>query len=136
MDVAGHLGAGLLTMDVAVVVAILPELLALASQFARGHLLQYLEKLRQQNLWRLIHEQVHMLGHQDISIDPRLVPCARLFQHNLNSLPGDRRIKQRKTVKATEGDEMKRFRLLESFQADGHETMLDPFRPLIAMRPR
>ena len=35
---------------------------------------------------------------------------------------------------ATEGDEVERFRLLKASQSRGHRTILDPLRPLIAIK--
>ena len=73
MDVAYHFRASLFTMDVAVKVAFLPELLALASQFARRHLLYGFEKPGHENRWWLVDEQMNVLGHQDVGVDPRLM---------------------------------------------------------------
>jgi hypothetical protein len=95
MDIADYFGAGLLSVDIAVVIAVLPELLARASQFARSHLLDGFEKLRQDNLRRFIDKQMYMLGHQDVGVKSRMMPRTRLFQHGLNRLPGCRRFKQR-----------------------------------------
>jgi len=83
MDIAGHFGAGLLSADIAVVIAGLPELFARSSQLARSHLLDGLEKLRQYNLRRFIDKQMDMLGHQDVGVNSRTMPCARMFEHRL-----------------------------------------------------
>ena len=132
MDVADHFGAGFLSVDIPVVVALLPELLARSSQLARSHLLDGLQQLRKQNPRRLIDEQMDMLGHENVGINSRQMPCARLFQHCLDRLLRSRRFQQREPVKTTERNEMQRFRCLESFQAARHELILIPSRPLIA----
>jgi len=66
-----------------------------------------------------------VLGHQNVSIDPGRIdpgPMTRphLFQHGLDGVPGIRRGKERKTVKTTERDEVKRLGFLEPLQAVGH----------------
>jgi hypothetical protein len=80
--------------------------------------------LSQHDPRRLIDQQMNVLGHQHIRVNPRPMPRARLLQHSLARLPGDGRFKQRKTMKATESDEVQRFRLLESSQSARHEHML------------
>src|SRR5580658_5509249 len=77
MDVADHFGAGLLSVNITVVVALLPELLARSTQLARSPLLARLTQLRQQNPRRLVAEQLNMLGHQNVGVTPRQMPCAR-----------------------------------------------------------
>lgn len=124
MNVADHFGASLFPMDVAVKVAFLPELLVTASQFARRDLLYGFEKLGHEDRRRLIDEQMDVLGHQDVGVDPCLMPCASQFQYSLNCVLGVRRIEKRETVKATEGDEVKSFRFLEPFQTVRHGTII------------
>ena len=132
MDIADHFGASLLSVDVAIVVAILPELLTWPSQLPRSDLLEGFEKLRQENPRRLVGEQVNVLEHQHVGVNSRLMPRARLFQHGFHGFPGSRRFQQRETMKTTEADEVQRFRLLEPFQAARHGPILTPYRPLIA----
>ena len=62
MDIADHLRAGLLSVDIAVVVTVLPELLPWPSQPPRSDLLEGFQELRQYNPRRLVDQQVHMLG--------------------------------------------------------------------------
>src|ERR1035437_3246573 len=120
MNVPYHFGASLFTMDVAVKVAFLPELLVLTSQFTRSNLLYGFEKLGHEDRWWLVDEQMDVLGHQDVGVDPRLMSCASQFQYGLNCVLGVRRIEKRETVKATESDEVESFRFLEPFQAVRH----------------
>ena len=95
MDIADHFGAGLLSVDIAVVIAGLPELFARSSQLARSHLLDAFQKLRQYNLRRFIDKKMDMFGHQDVGVNSRMMLCASLFQHRLERLPGSRRFKKR-----------------------------------------
>jgi hypothetical protein len=136
VNVAYHFGANIFATNVAVKVAFLPELLALASQFARSDLLYGFEKLGHEDRWWLVDEQMYVLGHQDVGVDPRLMSCTSRFQYGLNCLPGARRIEQRKTVKATESDEVKSFRFLEPFQTIRHGPIIARYDPLIAIEPR
>jgi hypothetical protein len=141
MNIADHLGASRFTANITVKVAFLPELLALASQLTRSDLLYGLEKLAQEDRGRFVNEQMDVLRHNDIGVDPRLMPCTSLFQHNLESVLGIRRIEQRETVKATESDEVESFSFLESFQTVRHGSIIVVFTvcpedPLIAIEPR
>ena len=86
VDVADHLGAVMLPANAAVEIRWLPELFMMTSQFARSHLLQRLKELRQENRWRLVDEQMQMLGHQNVGVDPCLMPLARPFKDCLHCL--------------------------------------------------
>jgi hypothetical protein len=133
MNVTYHLGASIFATNVAVKVAFLPELIARASQFARSDLLYGFEKLGQEDRKWLVDEQMYVLGHQDVGIDPSLVSCTSQFQYGLNCLLGSRRIEERETAKATEGDEMESFRFLEPFQTVRHGIII--IRPRSALKP-
>jgi hypothetical protein len=67
--------------------------------------------------WRLVDEQMDVLGHEDVGVNPGLMSCARQFEHGLDGVLGTRRIEQRELVKATESDEVECFRFLEPLQA-------------------
>ena len=121
-------------MDVAVKVAFLPELLALASQFTRSDLLYSLEKLGHEDRWWLVDEQMYVLGHQDVGVDPRLMSCTSQFQHGLNCVLGARRIEKRETVKATESDEVESVCFLEPFQTVRHGSII--VRPRSGLKTR
>ncbi len=92
VDISDHFGLGFLAMDVRVKIAVLPELPAIASQFARGDLLERLQKLRHQDQRRFIDQQVDMFRHQDVGIDPGLVTRAGLFENELKRFLGRRRL--------------------------------------------
>ena len=70
MDISDHFGPGCFAIDVRVKITVLPELPAIASQFARSDLLERLQKLRHQDQRRLVDQQVDMFRHQDVSVDP------------------------------------------------------------------
>jgi hypothetical protein len=141
VDISNHLGPGCLATDVRVKVTGLPELPAIASQFARSHLLERLQKLRQQNGWRLVDQQVNMFRHQHVSVNPGLMTRPSLFQNGFDCFFGPRCLKERKPVKATERDEVKSLRALEPLQAIGHAAIAIPpgascEDPLIAIELR
>ncbi len=66
-----------------------------------------------------------VLGHQDIGVDPRLMPRTSQFQYGLDGVLGAGRIEKRETVKATEGDEVESFGLLEPFQTVLQGSIID-----------
>jgi len=115
VDVSDDFGAGCFAMDVAVEVALLPELLVIASQFPRGGLLERLEELRQKDRWRFVDEDVKMLGHQDVRIDPGPMPCPGLFEYGLDDVLGVGFCEEWEAMKTTERDEVESLRSLESF---------------------
>src|ERR1035437_539396 len=84
MNVAYHFRASLFTMDVAIKVTFLPELLALTSQFARSDLLDGFEKLGHEDRWWFVDEQMNVLGHQDVGVNPRLMSRTSQFQYGLD----------------------------------------------------
>jgi len=124
VNVADHIGASFFTMDVAIEVTLLPELLALSFQFARSDLLDGFEKLGKDDRWWLVDEQMNVLGHQDVGVDSCLMSCTSLFQYGLEYVLGFRRIEKWETVKATEGDEVESFCLLEPFQIVRHGAII------------
>jgi hypothetical protein len=83
-------------------------------------LLEGLQELRQEDERRLVDEQVDMFRHQEVSIDAGLVTGPSLFENDLKRFLGCRRFKKRKTVEATEGNEVKGFGVLEPLEAVGH----------------
>jgi hypothetical protein len=54
---------------------------------------------------------------------------ANHFEHGLDCVPGFRRIEQRETVKATEGDEVESFSFLKPFQTVRHGSIIAEFWP-------
>ena len=88
MDVSNHLGPRVLATDVRVKVTWLPELLPITSQFARSGLLERLEKLRQENGWWLVDQQVKMFRHQHVCVNPGLMTRPCLFQNRFDRFLG------------------------------------------------
>ena len=129
MDISDHFGPGCLPMNVRVIIAGLPELLAIASQLAGSDLLERLQKLRHEDGGRLVDQQVNMFRHQHISVNPGLMTCPSLFQNGFDRYLGARRFKERKPVKATERDEVKSLSSLEPLQAIGHIVIVMLLRP-------
>jgi hypothetical protein len=82
-----------------------------------------------------------VFGHQHVGVNPGLVTRPGQFENGLEGFLGLRRLKERKPVKTTEGDEVKSFCSLESLQAMGHAVIvISPPTvcgvPLIAIRLR
>ena len=124
VDVPDHFGAGCFASYVAVKIAILPEPFAISLQFAGSGLLQGLQKLRHKDRRRLVDEQVDVLGHQDVSVDPGLMMPPNPFQNGLDGVFRARRFEKRQTVKATECDEMKSLGLLKPLQTVRHASIV------------
>ena len=82
-------------MDSAVKVVLLPEPLSIALEFAGGSLHEGLQKLRHNDRRRLIHQQVDMLGHQDVGVDSSPMACPNLLQKGLDCVLRPRRFKER-----------------------------------------
>ena len=86
VDVLDHFGAGIFAADVAVEVAVLPEALARAFEPARGYLFEGLEELREQDVRRLVDEEMDVLGHQNVGVDAGLVALPGLLKDGLDGL--------------------------------------------------
>ena len=137
MDISDHFGPGSFAMDVRVKITGLPKLPAIASQLAGSDLLERLQKLRYEDGGRLVDQQVNIFGHQHVGVNPGLMTRPGLFQNGLDRFLEFRGFRQRKPVKATERDEVKSLRSLETLQAVRHRAMVVRSEdPLIAMRPR
>lgn len=124
VDIAEHVGAGIVATDVAVVVTRLPKLHSRSAQLARGDLFDGFEKLSNEDGRRLVHQQMNMLRHQDVSVDSCLMSGTGRLQHGLDRIPGPVRFKQSKPVKTTEGDEVKGFGPVEAPQTAWHGSVL------------
>lgn len=139
MNVTDDMGAGCPAIDVAVEVALLPEPRTIAAQCARGHLLERLEKLRQEDGGRFVDEQVNVLGHEDVSVDAGLMTGTGFFKYRFEDVFRFGFSQEREAVKATEGDEVERFRLLEPLEAEWHGPSIvaeSASLPLIAIKLR
>lgn len=101
---------------------------AIAFQFAGSDLLERFEELRYEDERRLVDQQVDVFGHEHVGINPGLMTRAGLLQDGFYRFLGARRRQERKSVKATERDEVESLRLLEAFQTDGHAVIVVPLR--------
>jgi hypothetical protein len=129
VNVANHFGPVCFATNVRVKITRLPELRAISSQLAGSDLLERLQKLRQEQVRRLVDQQVNMFGHQHVSVNPGLMTCPGLFQKVFDRFFGPGSPKERKPVKAAERDEVKGFRTLEPLQAIGHGAIVILIRP-------
>ena len=67
-------------VHVEVVVSRLPELRAVALEFARGAPLEVLECVCENGLWGFGDEDVQVFGHEDVAMDFHAVAFAGVFQ--------------------------------------------------------
>ena len=116
-------------MDVCVKVARLPKLLALASQLAGCDLFERLEKLRNEDTRRFVDQQMDMLRHEHVCVNPGLMRCAGQFQNGFESFLWFWRLKEWKPMKAAERDEVKSLGSLEPRHAVWHGVIVNPLRP-------
>jgi hypothetical protein len=70
-------------------------------------------------MW-LIYKQMDMLGHQDIPSDDELISNARCLKFSLEDTVAAAARQQRKSVVATEGDEMETAGIVESNESPRH----------------
>jgi len=124
MNIADHFGAVCFATDVRVKIAGLPELQAIAFQLAGSDLLGRFQKLGYEDRWRLVDQQVDMLRHQHVGVNPGLMPCPGLFKNGFDRIFGFGCLKEGKPVKPTEGDEVESFRFLEPFQTIRHAVLV------------
>jgi hypothetical protein len=120
VDVVHGVGAGVLSTDVAVEVADLPELLPIALYFSRRRLLEGFEELSQEDGRWLVDQQVDMLGHEHVGIDAGTVTGSGLFEDGFDGGFGVGIVEVGKTVVTTEGDEVERFGLLVPLETVRH----------------
>ena len=134
-------------MNVCVEIAALPEVFAFAPEPTGGGLLEGLEELAEQNFRRLVDQQMHVLGHENVGIDAGAVALAGLFEESFRDVLCHRCGKVGRPPETAEGDEMKGLGLLEPLQTGRHEgnrTLRVSWTvyefcgefPLIAMMPR
>jgi hypothetical protein len=117
-----------------------PEPPTVASQLAGSNLLERFQKLRHEDDWRLVDQQVNMFRHQHVSVNPGLMTCPGLFQNGFDRFLGAPCFEERETVKATERDEMKSLRSLKTASGRMAYCHRNPATlsgdPLIAIKPR
>jgi hypothetical protein len=141
MDVLNDLGPGFLSAYISIEVTCLPEVLPLSFQLASGRLLDNFQKLTKQDAWRFVDQKMHVLRHQDIGIEARLMPRSRLFQDLLDLCLSRWAAEIWQPVEAAKGDEVQRLGSLIPAEAVGHGSIIPesprhPEDPLIAVQPR
>jgi hypothetical protein len=102
-ELLGALGFG---EDVEIVVADLPELLAVALETLRGFGFEYVEGCLQGLLFWFGQEEVNVLGHEDVAVDVEAVTFAEGFESLFEGDSGAVVFQIWKATVATEGDEV------------------------------
>lgn len=92
--------------DVEVVVAGLPEVVSGAFELARGLLLEGLEEGSERDVEGLVDEEVDVLGHQDIGVDPRVMAGSGAFEDLLDGGHCGRVSEVGEAAVAAKGDEV------------------------------
>ncbi len=125
VDIAQFLDSLLVGEDVEIVIAHLPEG-SLRSLHCDGEL-DCLEGLRQHGGRRFAHEQMHVLGHDDVAHDVEVVTNSHRFQGAFEQVSGRGGFEVGTAVVTTEGYEVEVACLLVTDELIGHlDSMLDP----------
>jgi hypothetical protein len=106
--------------DVEVVIAGLPEVLAGASEEFGGFALEHAEGGGYGSYLWLRHEEVDVLGHEDVAEDREVVADVEGFDHVLDDLFGFCGGEIREAVVTAERDEVEIAFVLETLEAEGH----------------
>jgi hypothetical protein len=106
--------------DVEVVVAGLPEVFARASEKLGGFTFENAEGGGYASCLWFRHEEVDVLGHEDVAEDREVVAGSEGFEHVLNDLFGFWGVEVGEAVVTTEGDEVEVAFVLETLEAYGH----------------
>jgi hypothetical protein len=83
------------------------DLFRASLEYPRNLLLQYLQNGRKRIGARLAYQQMHVLGHDDISGDDESVPLSDLLQFLLENAVSGSNCERRLPSMATEGHEVK-----------------------------
>src|SRR5438105_14751653 len=107
--------------DVEIVVARLPERLGRPQGKPSCHaLLQRLHSLCQRATFRFTHQQMHMFGHDHVTVDAELILLAHPFQRGEERTACDRTHQIRFPTIATKREEMDTMTLLDALQSPWH----------------
>lgn len=106
MNVAEFLDEFGMGQDVEVVVAALPELLAVAFETFGGFVFEYVQSDGERVKLRLGDEEVDVLGHEDVTEDIKLVAGTESFEFFEEDGSGAVVVEIGKTAVTTEGDEV------------------------------
>ena len=122
MHVVELLDALGLGVNIEVIVAALPE--GPRAALHRNRELERLQHLRQQYRARLAHQQMHVLGHDDVTGNEDLVPDAHRLQGALKEVSRSGCAEVGKPVEAGEGDEVEVAGPLNPDEAFWHGEMV------------
>jgi hypothetical protein len=106
MEVFELLDVLVMSKDVEVVVAGLPELAMIAFEELGGFRFEDVERCRQGVSSGFGEEQVNVLGHEDVAEDVELVALAKSFEDFFEDDPGGVLIEIGEPTITTEGDEV------------------------------
>ncbi len=120
VDVAKFLGELPLREDVEIVVALFPEMLAVASESFGGLCFQCAEDALQFRPFRLVYKEMDVLGHKHVAEYVEAVTGARAFEKFKEDCLGVVVVEEGKTLKATEGDEVVVSEGVEALQSARH----------------
>ena len=124
MNVAKLLGKLAVSADIEIVKAALPDALGRVNRFmvhlAGEALLEDLKGYRWGCLLRFTHEQVKVLGHDDIAQNAEMELFTRFVENAKAQVAQDRGIQDRQPVKAAAGDEVKVIFAVIPIKAPGH----------------
>ena len=106
--------------DVEVVVAGLPEVFAGASEEFGGFALENAEGGGHASCLWFRHQEVDVLGHEDVAEDREVVADSEGFEHVFDDLFGFWGVEVGPAVVTAEGDEVEVAFVLETLEAEGH----------------
>ncbi len=125
MNVAKLLDELALTPDIEIVVARFPKrLVCTKSKPPRDTLFQGFQRLRQRAALRFVEQQMHVLWHDDVSVDAQLIGLPDSFERGDKGCPCLLACQLRLTSKTAEREEVNLPCLLEAFQSPGHRERL------------
>ena len=110
----------LLTVNIEIVIALLPEARRVADQSAGHALLQRLDGDGERFALWFAHQQVHMIGHNNVSIDAKQKSAAHTLDRSFKNRPCRDFGKVRPAMPAGEGDEMRLSGIVEALEPGWH----------------
>ena len=124
MDVAQFLHIRAVQMNVEIVIALLPEMIAASDQLSRDSLLECLECLRKVGTYRFAYEKMHVLGHHDVAINQQSVLPTASFECEFEDVFRVGGTQEWASKITAEGNEVNLTELLVALQSPGHEMSL------------
>ncbi len=87
----------------------------------RDALFQDLHHSRRRNIWRLADQEVHVLGHDDVTREFEMITIAYFSENFDKGVFGPHLGKERQAAVAAAGDEMQMLEPVAAAQSFGHE---------------